>query len=170
MTDPACSHIRFTAWAATWLAALLVTLNGFGHASGASDATKRRGPRQEQQTYVTPAVSGFVAGSGGHICGNPGTPLERTGCLYFQPRLSERFVEVEVADASGLPVPFYLAQEAGPVRDKDGIFLCGASEDPIEIAPGLQLLVVIQPVRQEPVCAGAGTTGTVRVTFMKKPS
>lgn len=126
-------------------------------------------PRQEQQTYVTPAVSAFVAGSGGHVCGNPGTPAERTGCLTFAPGLTERYVRVDAEDASGLPVPLYLDQVDGPIREKDGIFLCGDSEEPVEIAPGLPLTVVIQPARQDPLCAGAATTGSVTITFLTRP-
>ncbi|HEV2757620.1 MAG TPA: hypothetical protein VG318_17795 [Actinomycetota bacterium] len=74
----------------------------------------------------------------------------------------ERFVDVEVADAHGLPVTAVVSQ--GTLTEH---YVCGASEKPLPIVPHKKVTVFLV----NGVCGDAGasvvTTGTVTATFTR---
>lgn len=83
----------------------------------------------------------------------------------------EKFVTVEITDATGLPVSFSLGQDTDPAElgtEHDLGEFCGTTGDePIEIVPGAEILVF--PWTVGPACASVATSGTVAFTISNLP-
>jgi hypothetical protein len=101
--------------------------------------------------YETPAI--------GHpdvIVGCAGT----TGCATIGVAANERFVKIEIEDASGLPVYATAGQDldGDQLADKSFSFCGTTGEEPMEIEPGFEINIFISAgpgVRK--VCPGAAT-------------
>jgi hypothetical protein len=136
----------------------------------ANKEKRRRTERQVSDDYQTPAVAVHpihppppavtVCNRGGALGGN-------RGCVVFDLSLKERFIDVEVVDATGLPVPFFVAEGEELQDGWDGF--CGKTERPLRVAPGpiFVILYAYSPVGVGP-CTGA-TTGTVKATISNLP-
>lgn len=122
------------------------------------------GPRQVEDTYQTPSVAiQAPTGQSAYACSTRDmNGHSNVGCLTFSTRYGERYVDIEITDASGLPVPAWVGHEGVPGVGGE---ICGVTEKPIRIVPGLTLDVWIYPTIVDPLCPGTGTTGTVRAVF-----
>ena len=83
--------------------------------------------------------------------------------------MSERYVSVEVTDASGQATNWYLAQDTDTTNTGLEIFAsgCGATASPVPITPGLTLRVQVGAVGG-PDCRAA-RHGEGAVTLSAKP-
>ena len=80
----------------------------------------------------------------------------------------ERFVSVKVDDTTGTTVSGVVSQDVD--GDGQGDFsqpFCGATDAPVSIAPGHDVLVWVF-AGGSPDCPGAGTQGTITFTFSKR--
>ena len=124
-------------------------------------ASGRVRPREVVTRYVAP-TPGFTA-----LCveGRPGF-----GCVRVTPRKGERFVYVEIADASGTPTQGFVNQDwnGDGSSDTDGL-ICGRTEEPIRVKPEVPIhIYVIAHLSDCP--ESYGTTGTVTAVFGKNAS
>ena len=78
---------------------------------------------------------------------------------------TERFLRLEIIDASGLPAPAWVTQEG---TDEGGP-VCGKTDKPMRIAAGVTILIWIYPYMASPLCPGISTTGTVKATLSDRP-
>jgi hypothetical protein len=155
-------------------AILLALILGLVAGSMAAPATakkkKKRVERVVEITYTGTGVGVSTPAASGGIC--PATSPENTGtCIEVPITLQEKYVKVEIQDASGLKAPGYISQgdtDGDGIGDLYGEF-CGAHEAPIP-------LVNSNPVRVSfytGTCGGAtpGTTtsGTIIVTLSNMP-
>lgn len=122
--------------------------------------------RVETKEYQSPAVAVMpIHPTGAAICNEGGVLPGERGCVKF-PLLSarERFLNVEVQDASGLPVPAFLAWGDDP---SEWIPFCGSTKRPLRTLGGTAT-VWLYPYRSPnlPACPGTATTGSVTATFL----
>lgn len=81
---------------------------------------------------------------------------------------------MEVADASGTPTAFTIAQKSDPAAsltaETMGGPFCGSSgKEPVKLMPGVEVVVRVYAFG-DVVCPGAfGTTGTVTAVFSNVP-
>lgn len=106
-----------------------------------------------------------------------GTPLGTGVC--FRPTNScgdipvgstEKFISVEIKDATGLPVSFSLTQDTDPDSfgsESDLGDFCGKTDEPIAVEPGFN--VIVFPWTLGPGCGSAATTGTVTAKLSNLP-
>ncbi|MGH2806753.1 MAG: hypothetical protein ACRDKT_05700 [Actinomycetota bacterium] len=133
----------------------------------AEAAEKKRHERRFEDTYASPAQIVEVPDVGGsYVCSSGGSgPTRNLGCVEIPIKPTERFLELEIVDASGLPAPAWVAQEGthagGPV--------CGSTDKPMRIAPGVAILLWMYPYMASPLCPGISTTGTVTATLSDLP-
>lgn len=123
----------------------------------------KRGARHVVAPYDAPAVGS--QGQGGGICSdqNNQDPFEGVGCVVFAARPTEFFIDVQVQDASGLPVPGWVQTETGMVR------FCGSTARPVPVEPGTENFVwVFASSGTGPPCVGAATRGSVAATFSRR--
>jgi hypothetical protein len=86
------------------------------------------------------------------------------GNAFRMDRLSyERFMTVESTDASGLPPLVTVYSENGPP-----VTICGATDGPVKLPPGSDLLLHVSSGACEQAPAVA-TTGEVRITLSNQP-
>ena len=148
------------------LAALVSTalITGLvGQLPPASAAKKKKKiERTETRQYIG-SISGAVA-----EC--PGEPV---GCVVFPVEPGERYVSLEIVDQSGqsahASVFIYGYSDGTDTHEH----ICGASEAPLRLMPGLEELVVIPTqgtggLLTDP-CAGLTTVGNVTATFSNIP-
>lgn len=117
----------------------------------AGDAEKTR---TVSGTYLVPSIRAFSCQETNGI-----------GCVKFLPRRGERFIHVEVRDASGMAVYAYVNQDStnDGVSDIDGA-ICGRTQFPLRIVPQVPVRVFVLPTYT--MCPGAfATHGTVEATF-----
>jgi hypothetical protein len=144
------------------VAALLVA--GVGAVPAEAGKKKKKVERTEERQYV--GATG-VRGAQDSPCA--GEPL---GCVVFPIEPGERFVSVDVADASGddvwASVYIYGYSDGTDVHEH----ICGSSEAPLALAKGLEELVVITTQTTGGVtnpCPGPATQGTVTAVFSNVP-
>lgn len=126
-------------------------------AAEAKKKKKKKINRTATATYDTPAIGvGGVAG----VCSGA------NGCAAFPAAPGEKFIQVEVTDASGTPVYGRIAQDLDGDNQADtAVAFCGKS-DKVVIEPGAAINVFIYANGALPApCAGVGTNGTVKATF-----
>lgn len=131
-----------------------------------ADAAKRneREPaRRATATYDNPAF-GLASGAGGAAC---------LPCPTFTVSPRERWVKMEVHDdVSPAPVAFDIRQRRpdGSCCAEIGGPFCGSTgRQPVEIRPGLDVLVFVFP-SGDTACPGAfGTRGTAVAVFRSDP-
>ncbi len=93
----------------------------------------------------------------------PGAPIN--SCVLVPALGNERFVSIEIVDASGLPVPAFV----GPHDDDpSGQPICGTTTEPVPITSGIEAEVVLNALDPAVPCAGIATSGTVKLTFLKR--
>jgi hypothetical protein len=121
--------------------------------------------RVVETTYDLAAL-GIGAPAGTGAC-----PAATNSCGRAATGLEEKYVVVEIADASGTATAFSLGQDTDPAAlgtEHDLGEFCGTTGDvPIEIVPGAEILVF--PWAAGPACASVGTTGTVTLTISNLP-
>lgn len=134
---------------------MIVTASGAGAKPSSS-----LGPRTVEQPY------NYCEGTSSGQC--------RFGGTAFEVRRGERFVTVELADASGQDVYAALAQDSDPDQDGYEMFhtFCGRTETPVQLIPNVELRVVtgyfeIPPPQCDGAPAVSPTTGTAAATFRK---
>jgi len=152
------------------LTSLLVAVVIFGLAgqlpiaSAAKKKKKKRVERTAEAQYVGfSGLRGAVEGA----CDAP--PV---GCVSIPIEKGERWVSVEVADTAGQPVwaSVYTYGYSDPATTHEHV--CGASEEPFAIAPGVTELVVVVTQTTGGAtspCIGPATVGTVTATFSNLP-
>jgi hypothetical protein len=130
-------------------------------ALAAAPAFSAPGAREASAPYATPGgVTGVISGdtdlNGSHY-----------GAALVTPRRGESRVEVSVADTTGLPVSFELAQDVdgdGRVDWKTGGF-CGRTSGPVRLAKQRVDVLVLVNAGQCGAGVSAPTTGTVTARF-----
>ena len=91
-------------------------------------------------------------------------------CVSVIPKLGEKYLKVEILDATGLTVAGYIGQGD---TDGDGVGnlygdFCGAHAAPIAMQAAAPVGVSFYPGACEDGTPSTPTTGTVKVTFYKK--
>jgi hypothetical protein len=138
--------------------------------AAARDGTKRV-ERMAKGTYQTPAPAAHFTQPphpfATTVCNRNGALGDSRGCVEFPVRPSERFVDIEIRDASGLPVLGFVQEGEAEAQDKWDSF-CGTTSD-LQIKPGVTIFVFVYaytPVGLPP-CGGPATAGEVVATFSK---
>jgi len=130
-------------------------------APAAAGKKKKRVERVAETKYEAPAI-----GSGAGVCFRP-----TNSCGDIATGATEKFVRVEITDATGLPVSFSLAQDTDPDTfgsEKDLGDFCGTTGDAtIAIEPGYP--IVVFPWAVGPACGSIATQGTVKATLSNLP-
>lgn len=119
-------------------------------------------PRTVEATYDAPAIGALGVG----IC-SPGT----IGCVDFPSIPGERYVKVEVKDSVGPMVYASITQDLNGDNQADtGTDICTSTEEAVPIEEGYGVTIFIwEGPGPSPVCAGAATSGTIKVTFSATP-
>lgn len=125
---------------------------------------KKRVERTAEEQYV--GFSGFRGAAEGACDAEP------VGCVILPIEAGEKFVSVEVADTAGQPVwaSVYIYGYSAPADTHEHV--CGASDGPLALGPGVTELVVILTQTTGGAtspCTGPSTTGTVTATFSNLP-
>jgi hypothetical protein len=125
---------------------------------------KKKVERTEERQYV--GATGFRGAQDSPCVGEP------VGCVVFPIEPGERFVSIDVADASGdavwASVYVYGYSDGTDVHEH----VCGSSESPLALAKGLEELVVITTQTTGGVtnpCPGPATQGTITGVFSNIP-
>ena len=139
-------------------------------APSAEAGRKKRYKRVAKSQYVMPAIG---AGDVGGFC-----PDEVQSCARFKTTKKDRFVQVTIKDAAGMPV---LGTISHPDQNGDGFVeslgdFCGKSKK-VAIQPGAEVIVFPYMVGSAGVwesfggpgeCHSVATQGTIIGTFTKK--
>lgn len=117
--------------------------------------------RTIQETYSGAAIDGY-----GEDC-----LRDQVGCVFFNARSTERFVHIEIEDASGEAVKAWVRFDVDGDGDIDGDWkqMCERTSEPLRIVPGTIVNVMIQTGdcdRRPGSIAPAG--GTVTATFFNR--
>lgn len=135
-------------------------------AMGASPAGAGKGKKKERTAEATYVGATGVRGVQDSPCA--GEPL---GCVRFPIEAGERFVKLEVADASGEDVwaSVYIYGYSDGTDTHEHV--CGKSDSPFAIGPGVEELVVVITQTTGGAtnpCAGVATQGTVTAVFSNR--
>lgn len=152
------------------LATLIVVVFALSATAGPVNAgkgkkkKKKRVERVEERDYV--GWSGVRGAAEGECFGEP------AGCVVFPIEKGEKFVSIEIADAAGEPVwaSVYIYGYSAPGDSHEHV--CGASDRPFRLGPGVEELVVIVTQTSGGAtnpCAGPATVGTVTATLSNLP-
>ena len=148
------------------IAALLTVFLAWSPADAKKKKKKKvqRVERTEEADYV--GATGF-RGVQDSPCVEAGI-----GCAKFTIQDGEKFVAIELVDAAGEPVwaSVYINGYSDGTDYHEHV--CGSSEDPFKLAPGLTELVVVTTQTTGGAtnpCPGAATSGTVTATFSNIP-
>ena len=125
--------------------------------------------RVVEATYQAPGIGATVNGAGGGIC--PFADPTTQTCIEFPLQLGEKYVKVEITDASGGSVAGSVSQGD---TDGDGIGnlygqFCTAHPEPIAMESPSNALRVSFYAGGSPDCVSTPTTGTIKVTFSNMP-
>lgn len=150
------------------LIVVLMALASLGSPALAGRKSGKRVERVATEQYMSPALAIMpMHPRGVAICNQGGVVEGNRGCVDFPLRsLRERFVEIEVTDATGLPVPGFLAWGEDP---SEWVPFCGKTVKPLPTR-GTVATVWLYPYSaiNLPFCAGTATTGTVTATFLRR--
>lgn len=151
----------------SWVAiGVVVGLLAVGVQVGPAEAGKKRKKteRTEERQYV--GATGVRGAQDSPCAGEP------VGCVVFPVEPGERFVSIDVADASGddvwASVYVYGYSDGTDIHEH----VCGSSEGSLALAKGLEELVVVTTQTTAGVtnpCAGPATQGTVTAVFSNVP-
>jgi hypothetical protein len=150
--------------------ALTVSLVGGAMAAPATAQKKKKKKkpvkveRVIEHEYMTgsPGVAGVIG-----AC--LATFVPETACINVPTTASEKYVNVEVDDATGTTPYVILAQQTDPEALGFTIFakFCGSTEEPVELpAPGGELRISLYQVG---TCPGTVTTGKITATLSNLP-
>ena len=131
-------------------------------------AADQPAPRRATQQYMSPAVAAMPYHPyGAAICNREGAVGGNRGCVVFPVKVQERFLDVSVVDATGLPVPAFVAQSDDP---SEWVPFCGETARPLPIIRGVEVTVILMPYRAVnlPLCVGSATSGRVTATFRSR--
>ncbi len=129
----------------------------------AAGKKKKRVERTEEAQYV--GFSGFRGAAEGACDANG------LGCTIMAVEPGEKYVSVEVSDTAGQPV-WASVYVYGYSQGAPHEHVCGASEEPFALSPGLEELVVVLTQTTGGAtspCIGPATVGTVTATFSNLP-
>jgi hypothetical protein len=125
---------------------------------------KKKKQRKVEAAYVIPSTALTTVGAS---CQTP--PI---GCAEFEIKPGERFVKVAVDDVTGQPqyasIYVYGFTDGSDTHDH----ICGASEEPHRIAPGVKSLVVVVGETGGITggsCPSMAVAGTITATFSNLP-
>ncbi|HYI45495.1 MAG TPA: hypothetical protein VE174_08590 [Actinomycetota bacterium] len=135
-----------------------------GHVPNAAAGKKKRVERTEEASYI--GSSGF-RGTVEGTCDAP--PI---ACVRLPIEAGDKFVSVEVVDSAGQPV--WASVYIHGYSDGHDVHehVCGASDKPFKLSPGLTDLVVTMTQTTGGAtspCVGPATAGTVTATFSNLP-
>lgn len=123
-----------------------------------AEAKPRKAPAKTQRTVSVD----YSAPSGAYVAVlNIGWCVQGQGCFSTGVAPGEKYVDVEVTDQSGQPVPFEVGFKGSSqifCGSADDIYLNGAKQ--IDFGP---------MVGDVPNCPGPGTTGTMNLTLSNLP-
>ena len=138
-----------------------------GPATAGKKKKKKKPKRVErvvETKYEAPAFGAAPPGNG--VCLRP---TNSCGDIATGPK--EKYVKVEITDATGLPVAFHLGQDTDPdalgTESSLGDFCGTTGDEPIEIEPGFT--IVVFPWALGITCASVATQGTVTGTLSNLP-
>ena len=115
--------------------------------------------------------------------GSPGIPgavgvclaslADGSACINTPTASTEKYVSVDVADASGQTPYGILAQDTDPDSTGFEVFanFCGATEEPVALpAPGAELRISLYALPSPATgCVSVTTTGTINATLSNLP-
>ena len=150
----------------TLVAVVVVGLLG-GSLVAPVEAKRKRKPQRIERiaegTYDVPAL-GVPGVVGSAALG---------GAVEFPLGPGESFVNIEITDGGGQPVTATLSQDTDTSTPTWEIFatICGKTEEPLAIAPGVALRVSVYttPGPDQPACTGPATSGTIKATLSNLP-
>ncbi len=120
---------------------------------------KKAKPRVAEAAYENPAIG---------IPGVVGSPA-LGGAFEFPTMTTENYISVEITDDAGGDVTFTMSQNSDDSSTQYEIIgtWCGATEEPVQIVPGLPVRVSVytMPGPDQPSCLGPATSGTMKATF-----
>ncbi|MGI8774811.1 MAG: hypothetical protein ACR2KQ_07335 [Actinomycetota bacterium] len=151
------------------LVASLIAGALIGPAAAGKKKKKKKKPQRVER--VVEMEYQLAALGVGDPAGTGACPAATNSCGRAATGPEDRWVKVEITDATGTPTSFSLGQDTDPDAlgtEKDLGEFCGSTGDePIEIEPGFEILVF--PWLLGPACQSAGTTGTVTMTISNLP-
>lgn len=124
---------------------------------------KKKKPVKVERVVEAHYTGGFPISLYGTVAGNT------IGGGSFPSSGEEKYVTIEVTDSSGTAISGSVGQdpEGDSTTTEKGTF-CGATEEPIEIDPGIDVTVYVTQGQ----CGGGPsivTEGTIKVTFSNLP-
>lgn len=127
--------------------------------------------------FVCLGAAGAAADPGGRVVDktyqgvevDPGGSIRVSTGVTFRPRATERFIEVTIDDATGTTVPGRVTQDAdGDGENEVEEKLCGATDRPVEIQPGVPVTVWMKTgTCNGGTAAGTWSQGTMTATFSR---
>lgn len=150
--------MRKTTWVAVALAGLIVLAPV---AEGAKKRPKKvRVERVATGEYALPGTASVADERPMTACA-----LVVKVCTTFSVELSsERFVSIEIQDATGTPAPFLVAISSAELQDQEKQEFCGKTDEALKLNGETEVHVYVG-LADIPDCAGYGTTGTIEATF-----
>jgi hypothetical protein len=152
-----------------WIVATLVlilVLSALGANAGAQKRNEKKTPKRSERVVEAPYdLPGLIS---------PSSPASLCHTGYSCPQIptatTERFVRIEIEDATGTATAFFLGQNTDPdspaLEEDYGTFCGSTGKKPIRLEALGAPLVVVPLVFGDVVCPGAvGTTGTVKATL-----
>ena len=152
---------------------LMIALVAGAFAAAPAEAKKKKAPKRVERvveaSYQAPGLGATVAGVGGGIC--PFADPTTQTCIEFPLLQGEKYVKVEITDATGGSVAGSVSQGD---TDGDGIGnlygqFCTAHPEPIKMESASAPLRVSFYPGGDPSCVSTPTTGTIKVTFSNMP-
>lgn len=140
--------------------------------AGAAKKKKKvvRTERVVEVAYETPGIGVATPARTGGVC--PFADAQAQQCVEVFPEAGEKYVKVEVKDATGQKAYGFISQgdvDGDGISDGYGTF-CGAHEAPVELAaPGAAVRVSFYPGATTGCAPSIATTGTVVYTFSNLP-
>lgn len=132
-----------------------------------SAEAKKKKPKRVERTAEAPYDSPAVG-----VGGLTGVCSGSNGCAEFAVASNEKFLDIALEDQTGTPGFFRVRQDTngdGEFTADDAAYqVCGATEEPIAIEPGLGIQVFIY-AQGVPPCPGVSTSGVVKATFSNLP-
>ncbi len=134
---------------------------------GAAPVAAKKKPKKVVRTYSEPYEASSVGSADAS-----GTCVDTNGCVFLGVGPTENYLSFEVVDDTGLPVAVTVGQDSDT---SDGFItriadVCGKTEEPIQIQPGLQVTIWIWALPSATLqCFGAGTTGSFTAKLSNLP-
>lgn len=129
-------------------------------AEAEAEAKKKKKPKRVERTTRTVSAEYTTSGSVSLAIGTASVCAQDQGCLSFLSQDGEKYVSLEVADATGTPSPFLV--------DTSNAAYCGATVAPIWLNGAAEVNITMASVSL-PDCTGVATTGTISATFSNLP-